>query len=130
MSDTKPTELKVFISTRDSKCDECGEELGSKAWITLEPARGALCLACGDLDHLTFLPSGDAALTRRSKKHSSLSAIVKYEVAEQNAKENVARSWIRITSKHSDYAYESYFQTVLRNASNKSRNVRAANTAA
>jgi len=25
-------ELKVFISTSESKCDECGEELGRKAW--------------------------------------------------------------------------------------------------
>jgi len=29
-----------------------------------------------DLDHLVFLPSGDTALTRRAKKHSSLSAVV------------------------------------------------------
>ena len=54
--------LKVFISTRDSSCDECGEALGRKAWITLAGERGALCLACADLDHLVFLPSGD---TRR-----------------------------------------------------------------
>ena len=72
----KPDEIKVFISNRDSKCDECGEELGRKAWITLERDKGALCLACADLDHLTFLPTGDAALTRRSRKHSTLSAVV------------------------------------------------------
>ena len=35
-----------------------------------------MCLACADLDHLEFLPSGDAALTRRAKKHSALSAVV------------------------------------------------------
>ncbi len=69
-------ELKVFISTRESTCGECGENLGSKAWITLVEKKGALCLACGDLDHLVFLPSGDAALTRRAKKHSTLSAVV------------------------------------------------------
>ena len=72
----KADEIKVFISNRDSKCDECGEELGRKAWITLERNKGALCLACADLDHLTFLPTGDAALTRRSRKHSTLSAVV------------------------------------------------------
>jgi hypothetical protein len=38
--------------------------------------KGALCLACADLDHLVFLPSGDAALTRRARKHSTLSAVV------------------------------------------------------
>jgi hypothetical protein len=37
---------------------------------------GALCLSCADLDHLVFLPSGDAALTRRAKKYSTLSAVV------------------------------------------------------
>jgi len=70
------TEIKVFISHRDSKCDECGEELGRQAWITLEENKGALCLACADLDELVFLPTGDAALTRRSKKYSTLSAVV------------------------------------------------------
>ena len=68
--------MKVFISTRESPCDECGEDLGKGAWITLAGERGALCLSCADLDHLIFLPSGDAALTRRARKHSTLSALV------------------------------------------------------
>jgi hypothetical protein len=69
-------EIKVFISTRESRCDECGEELGSKAWIILAGEKGALCLSCADLDHLLFLPSGNVALTRRARKHSTLSAVV------------------------------------------------------
>lgn len=69
-------ELKVFISGRDSKCDECGNKLGNHAWIVLKENKGALCLTCADLDHLVFLPSGDMALTRRSKKYSRLSAVV------------------------------------------------------
>ena len=73
---SKENEIKVFISHRDSTCDECGEELGRQAWITLEENKGALCLACADLDELVFLPTGDAALTRRSKKYSTLSAVV------------------------------------------------------
>lgn len=73
----KPSaDLKVFITTRESSCDECGEDLGRKAWITLTKDKGALCLACADLDHLLFLPAGDAALTRRSRKHSTLVAVV------------------------------------------------------
>jgi hypothetical protein len=72
----KAEKIKVFISNRDSKCDECKERLGRQAWITLEEEKGALCLACADLDHLEFLPSGSAALTRRAKKHSTLSAVV------------------------------------------------------
>jgi predicted CXXCH cytochrome family protein len=69
-------ELKVFISSRDSVCDECHEELGRKAWITLKEDKGALCLSCADVDHLVFLPSGDAALTRRARKYSALSGVV------------------------------------------------------
>ncbi|GIK38076.1 MAG: hypothetical protein BroJett011_19090 [Chloroflexota bacterium] len=69
-------ELKVFISTQDSSCGECGEQLGRKAWITLDEEKGALCLSCADLDHLIFLPAGDAALTGRARKHSTLSAVV------------------------------------------------------
>jgi hypothetical protein len=42
----------------------------------LQRDKGALCLTCADLDHLTFLPTGDAALTRRARKHSLLSAVV------------------------------------------------------
>ena len=69
-------DLKVFISTGESTCDECGQKLGRNAWISLAGERGALCLSCADLDHLVFLPPGDAALTRRARKHSTLSAVV------------------------------------------------------
>ena len=68
--------LKVFISTGEASCAECGEQLGRHAWITLIENKGAFCLACADLDHLIFLPTGDAALTRRARKHSTLSAVV------------------------------------------------------
>ena len=69
-------DLKVFISNRNSICDECGEDLGKGAWIVLMGDKGAMCLTCADLDHLVFLPSGDMALTRRSRKHSRLVAVV------------------------------------------------------
>lgn len=71
-----PQELKVFIPTGESTCDECRQKLGRGAWICLAGERGALCLSCADLDHLAFLPRGDTALTRRAKKHSTLSAVV------------------------------------------------------
>jgi hypothetical protein len=35
-----------------------------------------LCLTCADLDHLVYLQRGDTALTRRARKHSTLSAVV------------------------------------------------------
>jgi hypothetical protein len=70
------TDLTVFITTGESSCTECGEDLGRHAWITLARDKGALCLACADLDHLIFLPAGDAALTRRARKYSTLAAVV------------------------------------------------------
>ena len=69
-------EILVFISNRVTTCGECGENLGKRAWIRLAGDKGALCLTCADLDQLCFLPSGNVALTRRSKKYSGLSAVV------------------------------------------------------
>lgn len=69
-------DLKVFISHQESVCGECQENLGQGAWVFLAGERGALCLMCADLDHLEFLAPGDAALTRRARKHSRLCAVV------------------------------------------------------
>ncbi len=72
----KKSDLKVFISSKqETKCAECGEELGPHGWITVND-KGAFCLACSDLDHLIFLASGNTALTRRARKHSTLVAVV------------------------------------------------------
>jgi hypothetical protein len=70
-----PKELVVFSTLRDSECSECHIELGKGSFLTLENG-AALCLDCADLGHLTFLPSGDAALTRRAGKYSALRAVV------------------------------------------------------
>jgi len=70
-----PEDLVVFRTLNDSVCSECATELGRGSLLRLEGDR-ALCLGCADLDHLTFLPSGDAALTRRARKHSRLQAVV------------------------------------------------------
>lgn len=69
-------DIKVFITHREVQCDECGEQLGRHAWITLQDQKGAVCLACADLDHLAYLPAGNSALTRRARKNSRLSALV------------------------------------------------------
>src|SRR5215475_4695716 len=73
---SKPSEdILVFSIVKDSKCSECGVELFRGSFLRMEKEK-PLCMACADLDHLVFLPSGDAALTRRSRKHSKLSAVV------------------------------------------------------
>ena len=68
-------EIVVFWIRRDSMCDECGEELGSGRFLYLDQNR-PLCLACAELDHLVFVARGDAALTRRARRYSALSAVV------------------------------------------------------
>jgi len=68
-------DLQVFMIRRDSSCDECEQKLPAGEMIFLEKEK-AYCLDCADLAHLEFLPRGDAALTRRARKHSALSAVV------------------------------------------------------
>jgi len=62
-------DIVIFSIQRDSKCSECGVELWKGNFLKMEKDR-PLCLECADLDHLVFLPSGDTALTRRSRKYS------------------------------------------------------------
>jgi len=64
--------MLVIQPIRDWTCCECG---ATGDLLRMEDA-GPLCLHCSDLDHLVFLPSGDAALTRRVAKACSLSAVV------------------------------------------------------
>ena len=68
-------EIVVFSILKPSACAECGEELWKGSFLRMEKGK-PLCLECADLDHLVFLPRGDAALTRRSRKYSTLSAVV------------------------------------------------------
>ena len=63
----------VVSPVQEWTCAVCGSEDGG--WLIMEDP-GPVCLACADMDHLVFLPSGDAALTRRAKKNSHLSAVV------------------------------------------------------
>jgi len=73
----KRQDLIVFILRRPSStCGECGRHLLKGNLIRLQGEKGALCLECADLDHLEFLPRGDAAITRRSTKYSKLWAVV------------------------------------------------------
>ncbi len=68
-------EIVVSMLRSNTACSECGRELGKGNFLRKEGDKG-LCLECADLDHLEFLPSGDAAVTRRATKYSSLHAVV------------------------------------------------------
>ncbi|HYO02273.1 MAG TPA: DUF2293 domain-containing protein, partial [Mycobacterium sp.] len=65
-------ELTVISPHRAWTCSSC-DDTGD---LLVKTNAGVLCLDCADLGHLVFLPSGDAALTRRAKKASRLSAVV------------------------------------------------------
>jgi hypothetical protein len=67
-----PPDLVVVQPVKDWSCAECG---GTGDLLIMD-GNQPFCLTCADLDHLLFLPAGDAALTRRAKKASRLSAVV------------------------------------------------------
>jgi hypothetical protein len=76
----KPGEIVVIMTRQDGTCAECGENLSAGNFIRVESGadgeRVILCLDCADLSHLAFLPRGDAAITRRASKYSTLRAVV------------------------------------------------------
>jgi hypothetical protein len=73
---SKPQDIVVFETvSRSVICTECTTELSKGDFLFMEKGQ-PLCLSCADLDLLDFLPRGDAALTRRARKYSRLSAVV------------------------------------------------------
>jgi hypothetical protein len=71
----RPPEPVVFEILRDSRCSECGVELLVGSLLYME-AGEPLCLACARLNDLAYLPAGDTALTRRTRKYSQRRAVV------------------------------------------------------
>ena len=66
-------DLVVIMPLRDWTCAKCGAEGGG--FMIMEEL-GPLCMGCAEMDNLVYLPAGDAALTRRAKSGSNLSAVV------------------------------------------------------
>jgi hypothetical protein len=69
---SRPPDLVLVSPIKDWACAECG---GSGDLLIMEDS-GPLCMACAEMDRLVFLAAGDAALTRRAKRASRLSAVV------------------------------------------------------
>ena len=69
------TDITVFSVVRESECSECGAEIFRGGLLRMENGK-PLCMACADLDSLLWLPRGDAALTRRAGKYSTLKAVI------------------------------------------------------
>ena len=70
---SQSSDLVVISALREWTCSQCGSDAGR---LLMMDDAGPVCMTCADLDHLVFLPSGDAALTRRAKAASGLSAVV------------------------------------------------------
>ncbi len=68
-------DIVVFSILKSSACSQCAVERFPGDFLRIE-AEHPLCLKCAHLDHLVWLPAGDTALTRRSRKYSTLSAVV------------------------------------------------------
>lgn len=69
---SRPPDLVVISPLKGWTCRACS---GTGEFLLMEDA-GPVCLRCADMDHLVFLPAGDAALTRRAKKASGLAGVV------------------------------------------------------
>jgi len=95
-------DLVVFSILCESTCSECNKALWKGDLLFKDGERG-LCLSCADLDELVYLPSGDAALTRRARKHSPLSAVV---VRFSRARRRYERQGILISETALDQAEE------------------------
>jgi hypothetical protein len=69
---SRAPDLVVIEPLNEFSCTGCG---GIGPYLIMEDP-GPLCLTCADMDHLIFLPAGNAALSRRAKSGSGLSAVV------------------------------------------------------
>ena len=110
-------DLVVFSILRDSKCTGCGSELPNGAFLCMDGQR-PLCLECADLDHLVYLPSGDAALTRRARKHSGLSAVV---VRFSRSRKRYERQGVLVEAAALERAEEECLEDAARRARRRER---------
>src|SRR5437899_1837619 len=69
---TEQRYVSVIQPLRRLTCSICGSACG----LVIMENTGPVCLSCADMDHLVFLPAGDATLSRRAKRASRLAAIV------------------------------------------------------
>jgi hypothetical protein len=69
---SKAPDLVVIEPLNQWACAGCG---GSGSLLFMEEGE-PLCMGCAELDHLVFLPAGNAALSRRAKQASRLAAVV------------------------------------------------------
>jgi hypothetical protein len=72
---SKAPDLVVISPVNDWICRSCGVRGDAGEFMFLED-EAPHCLDCADFGHLVFLPAGNAAMSRRAKSESGLSALV------------------------------------------------------
>jgi hypothetical protein len=95
----RPPDLIVIEPLREFTCTGCG---GTGPYLIMDEP-GPQCLTCADLDHLLFLPAGNAALSRRARAASGLSAVV---VRFSRSRKRYERQGILVESAALDRAEE------------------------
>lgn len=68
----------IYLTKREKlSCKKCKNSIPKgKAFVAEKEDYNGLCIRCSPFANYTLLPSGDAALTRRSKKHSELCGVL------------------------------------------------------
>jgi len=95
-----PDIVTYILVSESATCSECQTEIDKGQLLIMERGQ-PLCLACADMDHLEFLPAGDATLSRRARKYSPLSAVV---VRFSRARKRYERQGLLVTPEAIDRA--------------------------
>lgn len=68
----------IFITKKEKlKCNSCGKNITvGKSFVAESENHKGTCFNCSPFIGYVMLPPGDAAMTRRSKKHSTLCGVV------------------------------------------------------
>ncbi|WP_103069746.1 DUF2293 domain-containing protein [Aquimarina sediminis] len=72
------TAQNIFLTKKEKlKCITCGKRIPKgKSYVAESEGHKGTCFSCSPFVGYVMLPPGNAAMTRRSKKHSTLCAIV------------------------------------------------------
>jgi len=70
--------MDIFLTKKETlKCSACNKRIGlGEAFVAESEKHRGTCFSCSPYVKATFLKPGNAALTRRSKKHSSYCGVV------------------------------------------------------
>ncbi|EZH75774.1 hypothetical protein ATO12_03025 [Aquimarina atlantica] len=72
------TSQNIFLTKKEKlRCIQCGKRiLVGKSFVAESEKHKGTCFSCSPFGGYVLLPPGDAAMTRRSKKHSTLCGVV------------------------------------------------------